>query len=108
MQHLQDQANRGQQQQEAPPPFPEDKCVKVRVVLDATDYYVPDGAVGFDPQPPFVFRMPLAYSEIRTGGGIPVSVGIQRHDGMMIAGAGIKMEVVDLPTWWDKRDSGII
>ncbi len=105
MQHLMEQANQRPQPQprERQTELPTDKCLKIRVILDATDYYVPLGGFGMNAEPPFQFRLPVAYSVIPQ----PVG-GIQRHDLLEIYATGLKTEVVDLPKWWDRRDDGVI
>ncbi len=105
MQHLVDQANPRPQPKEENPGYPAGKCLKVRVVLDATDYYVPDGVGGFSPQPPFPFEFPLAYSEVREGTKV---IGVIKHQDLRIMSTGLKTEAVDLPSWWERRDDGII
>lgn len=80
------------------------KCLKVRVILDGAEFYVPlKGGFGINEQPPFQFRMPVAYSVLPQ----PVG-GVQRHDLIEIFATGVRTEVVDLPTWWDHRDNGVI
>lgn len=106
IQYLAEQANppRPQEQprgREVEPPV--NKCHKIRVILDSTDYFVPIGGFDMNRQPPFQFQMPVAYSVVPQ----PVG-GIVRHDGLEIYATGLRTEFVDLPEWWSRRDDGVI
>lgn len=106
MAHLIEQANPPSEQsaRELTEPYlPPNKCLKVRVILDATDYYCEFNGFGQNTQPPFQFCMPVAYSLLPH----PVG-GVQRHDSLEIFATGIRKEVVDLPEWWSRRDAGVI
>ncbi len=105
MQVLQEQANPRPQPQprESQSELPIDKCLKIRIILEATDYYTTLDGFGQNEKPPFQYLLPLAYSALPQ----PVG-GIQRHEGLQIFATGLKFEVVDLPEWWARRDAGVI
>ena len=82
------------------------RCVKIKVLLDGKEYYVPVGDmkdVYPVPTPPFPIHMAVAYSEIRDAK--LEFVGVQKHSDLTIFGTGCVGEIVDHPSWWTKRDS---
>ncbi len=105
MAHLIKQAN--PERPPEPPQWPADKCLKLRCLLETTEYYIPNGEAGIiDQAPYFPFGFAVGYSEVRAGVGSPnVVVAIIKHIEKRFFQTGISTEVVDLPSWWDRRDS---
>ena len=113
IQYLQDEANGGKEEKKTqivPPTFPEGKCLKLRCILEGVDYYIPDGAAGIDPSPPYhPFGFNLGYSVVMEQGALAGKdpVAIIKHTEKRFFQTGVSTEIVDLPKWWDRRDGGI-
>ncbi len=95
-------------QKRTPPPgqaFPEDKCLLVTAALAGKNFYVAGGAIFPDEIPPFSFLVPVAYSEVMMDGKL---VSIQKHESLRIVGLGVVLEIINPPSWREKRDQGAI
>ncbi len=110
MRNLIEQAEgNGQPAADAIPQWPENKCLKVRCILEAVDYYIPNGDAGVaaDQPPYFPFGFAIGYSEVRDPGTSKI-ISIIKHEQKRFFQTGISAEIVNLPMWWAKRDDGII
>lgn len=111
MEHLIEQANGGHEERHNIPRWPKNKCLKVRCILGNLEYYVPEGNAGPDPQsPPYhPFTIPECYSVVKIEDRGPIGpskqVAIIKHTMVRLFQTGIETEVVDLPSWWDRRDT---
>lgn len=107
MAHLFNEANPQAQGKDSGPEFPKNKCTKVRCILEGVDYYVPGNNVGImteEPLCPWFF--PLGYSAVSGPGAANFEpVAIIRHTEKRFFQTGVSTEIVDLPKWWENRDS---
>jgi len=107
MAHLIKEANPEPKQEEQKiHDFPKGKCLKLRCLLDATEYYVENGECGVSQEPPyFPWLIPVGYSAMFEAGTTKL-ISITKHVAKRFYQTGISTEVVDLPSWWEKRDNG--
>lgn len=108
MGHLIEQAHPKTQPKEVIPDFPEGKCLKMRCILEGVDYYIPNGEALFANEPPyFPFCFPVGYSVVvvMESGSKSAPLAVIKHLEKRFFQTGISTEIVDLPAWWDRRDS---
>ena len=98
------QAQNIQAQHVQPPPCPPGKCGKLTIPLNGKEYYTDVPSIG--PTQLGIVPGGKTYSEVRGVDGKVVA--IQKHEYVQFIGTGLVAELVDVPTWWEKRDSGLI
>ena len=94
---------RGTQQQAAQPvKMPDGTCVRVLVPLSAQEFFC-DTAVNISPG--VIQPVGGVYSEVRIDGKV---TAIKKHHDVAIVGTGVVMEHVATPSWWEKRNEGVV
>ncbi len=110
MAHLLNEAHPQKPQEKDLPkqqPFPKGKCLKLRCLLDTTDYYIENGECGVSNEPPyFPWLIPAGYSAVYEPGTTKL-LAITKHVEKRFYQTGISTEVVDCPIWWERRNDGL-
>ncbi len=109
MTHLMDEANPKMEQKPVESIITDGTCLKLRCILESTDYYIPDGnaAIMMNEPPYHPFAFAFGYSECKDPATGKV-ISVTKHLEKRFFQTGISTEIVKCPAWWAKRDEGMI